>query len=1802
MYSNQDILRKHTALALGHKSVDTSLILFPVRLETRFVSQYPVEDICEPDRALYAFQALWDYVCALENPDKDVLLRHAKKVMRKVEDLDTVYREDKMRLRFIATKVIDAVSPTGEEQAVWGRILAHIGRLTTMDVVSDNEATDFLRRLDHVDRTIRNLYEKPFYNGKRRAEDPKRYSQTAILKFARRRLKDCLPVLEMLLPENPADTIVNKFSLITEKQYRKFVGSLGFFKITRSDLESVYGSSSVAQTRLHKSLKEQLLVGLGHDLRAYETYRTRFLGAGGNPRKSRQRSLSDKLRARIGDYHRYTHLAERLIIWRLRTLTGGKKDFAHEALVEKWRTLAADTVFTFDVEREWLRSVLTKFNDYKAGHKKGSQRISLSRLNRHARAIRNRKLSYRVKKKCLLVRIYPDEVAVTQLARPITKDEVGHALDFWIRYQYEKGDKTAQMAAWKALCSLYTPARAAYIARNIFATNSPCISQIGKLASQYKAKKTAYDQLAAKIKAEIIPQLKTQGVDGSEEQAFPVPMTEMMPDRFVLQATLDTGKKGGVTVIRYGHLVPKTLQVGMDLNKEPEISSSDTGLRFDDNLRWMTSYEEAEKMGMAITLPLDAFDIPRRLTRREEVGSLKPRSFAFSSIYVMGVKDFSPDNDKDSQACSALLQDVFAAHLYSEGGLELLKIGTPTNILDESDDASANSAFDTDTTAQEKRFFDNCIVPYVEGRKGDMISQWDAGLLSSLFGLSLSADDNPFRSAQGQDNKEVKWAKAVNKAFLSVLGKTRLHPLINLIKESETLYNYFTNNVLPTGVFPSFRIGDQPYGIVPVCDFKDLRYFAQPLMTLKDILVFLTGKWNGIVGESVLSEENISKQRILSTEDSFLRAASSTPVSKSFYERAAIREEDLLPAKYFRGKKMDKDPITNIFNIVKGCLGGKDESDFIRDFFPGFKDIPIQDGEKEEERYSRYNRFFTWGKLRDEIGRKVWKYGLSGVTDEELDTLITGTFDLFNYRLDAWLTGLLSKRLDRRLKVGSHKIAIGAYGWVFNLKEDRDEPVSNEYVVAPSVNQAITAAVLRSSFNRAANGRSQDYSLSVNLSSSRVRQALRIIDGIRNGLSLGVILGSDLERMLHDDWKKPDGCEMDYFIYFLRAAYPLNRTDTQYAAGDDARRDASLDVLNGVALLEDLRSVDVPNQQKLQLTQLYDWKGGKYRMWNWLHKIFQTDDDDYIIGLVEKGNQDFDRKTTRLIQLIQRMEDAYDALADVVTSESVYKLTECNRVAVEALMNSMNTGRNFPEPDVVEIPVDAAHIEQRVFAALDPAPSFPATDSYLKKYEPSLDQWMGKMLGLDEIKVKLSVDGGTGTYYLGRSVSEGGLGISSSELVYLSGDWDKFRKFLALHRWQRGIPVIKKKVSVSNENELLLQDAEMAVDSMREMIAHARPLKQDDLIVSTVPADETLYCSDNCILRYNWAREAVSDLVSNLNRVATSIDKHFADNPYMPLGINYIKDAVGRLLQCFRIGIPDAVSDIDPAVLVIEPEFRFEEPVEYARIIDLQAGLAKRLRAYAAWLEERLAKADEVVKAGKQGQEWETYPDAIKKLLVPSFIMVPHFKLQGNAAIDSDQLAKQSPTYFQNADRAVVEDNMVGLADVRTQLQALHQVRMYGKMNFLDAAREIQPMQLESDPGGDANWMGAEVKDEASVRDANVYTVLNPAEFLVQNGESLREVAGLMIDYWAERIPYRRQTAAVAFGYDQPDAEPPQAILLGMSAIGGKHHWSEKRMLRTIRSAMYQVKSRAVEPEHVYANAWTSGLFPLLSINPKTEL
>ena len=140
--------------------------------------------------------------------------------------------------------------------------------------------------------------------------------------------------------------------------------------------------------------------------------------------------------------------------------------------------------------------------------------------------------------------------------------------------------------------------------------------------------------------------------------------------------------------------------------------------------------------------------------------------------------------------------------------------------------------------------------------------------------------------------------------------------------------------------------------------------------------------------------------------------------------------------------------------------------------------------------------------------------------------LFRETLDLHGHRLDAWITSLATRRLDELRSKQGQGLYVGAFGWVEDLEPagrpmalPSTKPVkpasSAGWVHTPSPAHAATAAILRSGQLSHA-GRSTGKLLGVDISSRRVREVDDLFEGIRQGQSLGAMLGYRFERALHD--------------------------------------------------------------------------------------------------------------------------------------------------------------------------------------------------------------------------------------------------------------------------------------------------------------------------------------------------------------------------------------------------------------------------------------------------------------------------------------------------------------------------------------------------------------------------------------------------------------------------------------------------------------------------------------------------------------
>ena len=178
-------------------------------------------------------------------------------------------------------------------------------------------------------------------------------------------------------------------------------------------------------------------------------------------------------------------------------------------------------------------------------------------------------------------------------------------------------------------------------------------------------------------------------------------------------------------------------------------------------------------------------------------------------------------------------------------------------------------------------------------------------------------------------------------------------------------------------------------------------------------------------------------------------------------------------------------------------------------------------------------------------------HNLENVPRPELELLLLEALDLLDHRIDAWQTSLATCRLTAQRAAGHSGLMIGYYGMLSQLKTESATSDTDGYVVTPSIAQATTAGLLRSAALRFA---SEDQPFQTNLSSRRVRKALKTLDSIRKGMPVNEVLGYHAERWLHDK-------RAHSLIYDLRTRFPVHR-----GAGAEA---TTYPLIDGQMLLND---------------------------------------------------------------------------------------------------------------------------------------------------------------------------------------------------------------------------------------------------------------------------------------------------------------------------------------------------------------------------------------------------------------------------------------------------------------------------------------------------------------------------------------------------------------------------------------------------------------------------------------------------------
>lgn len=311
---------------------------------------------------------------------------------------------------------------------------------------------------------------------------------------------------------------------------------------------------------------------------------------------------------------------------------------------------------------------------------------------------------------------------------------------------------------------------------------------------------------------------------------------------------------------------------------------------------------------------------------------------------------------------------------------------------------------------------------------------------------------------------------------------------------------------------------------------------------------------------------------------------------------------------------------------------------------------------------------------------------LAGLPTAELERRFGETLDACSHRLDAWITAVATRQLSALRDAAPGGCHVGAFGWVENVRPAAESPAPGGYVHAPSAAHAATAAILRNGYlSRGGTGSAYD----VDLGSARVRAALELIDGARQGEPLAALLGQRFERDLH-----ARGLEL--LIAPLRSHFPLVAGKTP--AGDGpVEMVAASNVADGLALRAAWTSGAPPFAPGGDLPPLAP---------------AQLDGLHAALGALD---------------------DAVDGVTDLLTAESVFQAVQGNPMAAAATLDTMGQGSQPPRPDVARTPLGGASFTQRLAVVLDasvtPEPGSWGERTPRAAAEPFADDWLGTLAG-----------------------------------------------------------------------------------------------------------------------------------------------------------------------------------------------------------------------------------------------------------------------------------------------------------------------------------------------------------------------------------------------------------------------------------------------------------------------------------------
>jgi hypothetical protein len=303
------------------------------------------------------------------------------------------------------------------------------------------------------------------------------------------------------------------------------------------------------------------------------------------------------------------------------------------------------------------------------------------------------------------------------------------------------------------------------------------------------------------------------------------------------------------------------------------------------------------------------------------------------------------------------------------------------------------------------------------------------------------------------------------------------------------------------------------------------------------------------------------------------------------------------------------------------------------------------------------------------------------------------------------------------------------------------------------------------------------------------------------------------------------------------------------------------------------------------------------------------------------------------------------------------------------------------------------------------------------------------------------------------------------------------------------------------------------------------------------------------------------------------------------------RDALGDLVDTGRATIAQLLSDAKGEL----PLDAFDpKPLDFTDIEAEFARFRQQLRDTLALITtdttKRITQVDALLAAhdatAASDERVSLLQKAAKLIFGDDFQLVPTITLS-DTTLDAFEAAYQAGSSGAVTAHLVasgrdfpMDDWLHGVARVREKMRHWENIVLIDNAVRPNAPVELTPMQMPSVAG--EPWLGLEIPAAATIDGDRLLYTAHFAKALVR-GDAVR---GLLVDEWTEVIPGASEESGIAFHYDRPNCEPPQAWLLALPATR-TGAWSWNDLVDGVLDALTSARRRALEPVHLAGTAYS---------------